>query len=338
MGMPVPPTPAREQQLRELDLFFDRLEEATPRRFVAFFLLIICVGMYGFLLLQRVNWWMPNPRQLLAWGANHVALSTGTQPWRYLTHIVLHSGLLHLLVNAWGLRNIGPFAEALFGNLPFALIFILSGIGGGIGSNWLNPGPISVGASGAILGIFGAVLGFVVVRRHCVPQLLLREIGISVVFFVVLNAIIALLVPNIDHGAHLGGLATGFVCGLLMSRPIPVLRVPLPFIVTCLRYAAALLVAWALFVCNSFAREHYQDLQAKREARLRQDRSRRKVRVRAHADPILAPPVFASTRIDHYSLAQSPESVKRWRLPALSIVRLPLHYCSNGPPVNKVYS
>ena len=121
--------------------------------------------------------------------------------YRLLSAAFLHGGFLHLLVNMFSLYLLGPQLEAMLGRSRFVALYLVSAVGGTAVSYLLNPPfQFSVGASGAIFGLFGAM---VVVSRRLNYDLrpVLGIIGV--------NAVIGFVVPQIDWQAHLGGLLTG---------------------------------------------------------------------------------------------------------------------------------
>jgi membrane associated rhomboid family serine protease len=123
--------------------------------------------------------------------------------YRLVTSAFLHAGLLHILFNMFALVQIGPLLEQALGRGRFLTLYLLSAIGGSVAGYALaTPNQPSVGASGAIFGLFGAY--YVVVRR------LGGETG-SIVVLLVVNLAITFSVPSIDWRAHLGGLVTGAV-------------------------------------------------------------------------------------------------------------------------------
>jgi len=123
--------------------------------------------------------------------------------YRLVTAAFLHAGLLHILFNMFALAQIGPLLEQALGRARFLTLYLLSAIGGSVAGYVLAPpNQPSVGASGAIFGLFGAY--YVVVRR------LGGETG-SIVVLLVINLAITFTVPSIDWRAHLGGLVTGAV-------------------------------------------------------------------------------------------------------------------------------
>jgi membrane associated rhomboid family serine protease len=125
------------------------------------------------------------------------------QYYRLLTSAFLHAGILHILFNMFALAQIGPVLENALGRARYLALYLLSALGGSVAAFLLAPpNQPSVGASGAIFGLFGAY--YVVVRR------LGGETG-PIVVLLVINLAITFSVPNIDWRAHLGGLVTGAV-------------------------------------------------------------------------------------------------------------------------------
>ncbi|MEJ5946757.1 rhomboid family intramembrane serine protease [Pseudokineococcus basanitobsidens] len=143
----------------------------------------------------------------------------GSQPWRYLTAAFLHaqSGLLplHLLFNVYVLYLTGPPLEQALGRARFVALYLVSALGGSVLFQlvWaLGVGPVgsaAVGASGAVFGLFGALL--VVQRRMRVP---VGQIGVVVA----INLGLSFVIPNVAWEAHVGGLATGALVALVLLK------------------------------------------------------------------------------------------------------------------------
>jgi len=137
------------------------------------------------------------------------SVSTG-QWWRLLTAGFLHGSILHLLFNVYILWVLGSQLESILGKTKLVVIYFVSLIGGSIASFLFSPfGTYSIGASGAIFGLMGAML---VVGRK-------KRLDISqVAVLVVLNVVIGFVLSGIDWRAHLGGLAAGMItAGILMT-------------------------------------------------------------------------------------------------------------------------
>jgi rhomboid protease GluP len=119
------------------------------------------------------------------------------------------------------LATAGPVVERLFGHLGFAGLYLIAGAGGAIASLCVHPTVISAGASGAIFGVFGALLGFLALRHDEVPADRLRPMAGGTLAFVGYNLLFGLGAPGIDMAAHLGGLVIGFGGGLLLTAATP---------------------------------------------------------------------------------------------------------------------
>jgi rhomboid protease GluP len=221
---PLPPWaaagPRRVDPRREIYEFRQRLLAATPRVFVTHALVGINVAVLVWMAVHGVSLMRPQAHELLAHGANFGPKTTAGEWWRLATSMFLHVGLIHLLVNMWALWNLGPILERFVGNAGFAILYGLAGLGGGLASVAFNPDVVSAGASGAIFGLMGAIVGFVLPRRDSVPSPVFWGMLYNGGLCIAINLVIGLAFPFIDNAAHLGGLATGFVCGLVLSRPL----------------------------------------------------------------------------------------------------------------------
>jgi rhomboid protease GluP len=229
---------------RDVFQFRRALDTATPHAFVTPILIMACAGVYAAMVFSGVSPLLPTTAQLVGWGANNgERIILRHEYWRFITSVFLHAGLIHIGLNMWCLIVVGPLVERLFGNGAYAVLYLAAGIGGAIASVAASPVRVSVGASGAICGILGALLAFLLTHRRSIPLLVLRPLRGSVLCSLVFIAILGMVVPNIDQAAHLGGLATGFFAGLLLSRPWPVVAGKW---VTARRVSASILISAAL--------------------------------------------------------------------------------------------
>lgn len=186
----------------------------------------ICIVVYALTVAaamgQQPGQPWPDSRVMLAWGADFgpSTLIDG-EVWRMFTNLFLHWGILHLLLNMYCLATAGPIVERLFGHVGFAGLYVLSGLGGSIASLCYHPTVISAGASGAIFGVFGALLGFLLIRENEIPEAKFRPMAGGALAFLGYNLVFGLGAEGIDMAAHLGGLAVGLVCGLLLTAATP---------------------------------------------------------------------------------------------------------------------
>ncbi len=159
-------------------------------------------------------------------GANYGPAIHAGQYWRLVTSMFLHGGLLHLGLNAWALFQLGSLLELLMGSPRMLLIYFLSGIAGSLASATFTQAP-SVGASGAIFGLLGALIAFLLRRRGALtPQG--KSILMQLVGWAVINVFFGFSTPGIDNSAHLGGGAAGLLLGFVLPEPRRSLPAPGP--------------------------------------------------------------------------------------------------------------
>jgi rhomboid protease GluP len=137
------------------------------------------------------------------------------QPWRLITAIFLHGGLLHIAFNMWVLMDIAPTIEELYGSAQFLFIFIVTGVFGYLVSATF--GNVSVGASGSLLGLIGVLLALTLGRRSAS----MRQLRSQLISWLVYIAVLGLIMRGIDNYAHLGGFVSGFALGKIMSDRRP---------------------------------------------------------------------------------------------------------------------
>jgi Uncharacterized membrane protein (homolog of Drosophila rhomboid) len=197
----------------------------TPggRPVVTLAIIVICVVVW---LVQKVS---PRVTSELAF----VPVLGVTEPWRFLTAAFAHSPgqVLHILFNMYALWQIGQYLEPMLGRIRFAILYLVSAFGGSVGylllasppalpltqdsianSSWITP---VVGASGAVFGLFGALL---VLNRH-----LGRSSG-PMFGVLAINAVLGFVVPGIAWQAHLGGLLTGVALAAVITATAPQAR------------------------------------------------------------------------------------------------------------------
>ena len=146
------------------------------------------------------------------YGCNYGPLVKEGEIWRLVTHIFLHGSLMHILLNMYSLFILGNQIETLLGKVKFFVIFMISGICGGLLSAVLND-VASVGASGAIFGLMGAMLCFGYHYRTYLGDALKRQI----LPVIILNLVIGFMSTGIDNFAHIGGLIGGIFCTMALG-------------------------------------------------------------------------------------------------------------------------
>lgn len=188
-----------------------RPEPATP---VTLLLIVANAAVYLAAGVAGGRWTALPGDLLLAWGANFGPLTAGGEWWRLGTAVFLHGGLAHLAVNLWALWVGGRLTERLYGSGALLILYLISGLAGSIASVlWHPQGVISVGASGAVFGVFGALLAFLAAHRRAIDPGALWRVAVPAMVFVAASLVFGATQPGIDNAAHLGGLAAGVAGG-----------------------------------------------------------------------------------------------------------------------------
>lgn len=152
-------------------------------------------------------------------GANNAAATTDGEWWRLVTCMFMHYGLVHLLLNAWALFQSGHLVERLFGRGLYTLVYFGSGLAGSVATLLWNGGKWSAGASGAVFGVFGALLGYLLREQRGIPKGIFQPMLKSTLAFAGYNLVFGAIHPNIDNAAHLGGLIGGAMLGWICALP-----------------------------------------------------------------------------------------------------------------------
>jgi rhomboid protease GluP len=155
---------------------------------------------------------------LIAFGGNFAPLVTGGEWWRLVANVFLHAGPAHLAMNALALFFIGPLVERLFGPGRYALLYFGSGTAGSIASIFWRQNVVSVGASGAIFGLYGALLAYLAWCHGSLPSAARRGLLASAAAFVGYSLAFGAGSAGIDNAAHAGGLIGGALLGTACAR------------------------------------------------------------------------------------------------------------------------
>jgi rhomboid protease GluP len=164
---------------------------------------------------------------MVHFGANFGPYTLSGDWWRLLTYMFLHGGFFHIAMNMWCLWNLGTLCESLYGRWTYAAIYLITGIAAGVASVAWNPEVLSVGASGAIFGLAGALIASFYLGEFSLPKVAIGGTLRSLLFFVGFNVLFGTLSPGIDNAAHGGGLISGLILGALIARVAPQHDAPL---------------------------------------------------------------------------------------------------------------
>jgi membrane associated rhomboid family serine protease len=202
-GAPPPPAPVPPPR-GSLQEIFQRPASATR----AVLVLVAGVSLAAFFV----------PGLIEALMKDNDAIQAG-EVWRLLTAGLVHGGLLHLVMNGMVLNNVGGIVERLLGARRMLLVLWGGVATGSLASFLTNPHP-SVGISGGVFALVGALLAVGLRHRRHLPPALRGMLVRGPVEVIILNVALGLALPLIDNAAHLGGLAGGFGLALLIGpRP-----------------------------------------------------------------------------------------------------------------------
>jgi rhomboid protease GluP len=229
--------------------FFARLHGRMPRLRVTPAIVGANVVVFVLMLFAGAGMLQPDANVHLAWGANYGPATKEGGWWRLLASTFLHYGVVHVAFNMWALTDAGRLVERLYGSIAFLALYLFSGLTGSFASLlWSADRVVSVGASGAVFGVYGALIACLVAQRGSVPAIVLKGLATSASIFVGYVLVFGALQKGIDNAAHVGGLLGGIAAGFALSGPLePGTRSSAPrHLLAALGAAAVLGVLWSL--------------------------------------------------------------------------------------------
>jgi membrane associated rhomboid family serine protease len=201
-ALPAPSSPAVHERPSLLGIIRFYLRAPVTAALSAACLAIHILGWY---------WGKGSEAVLGLMGANHGALEGPDELHRLLAAVLLHGSWAHVLVNLAALMSLGPLFEMFLGSQRLLVLFTSCGLAGSVASALYNPDGYGVGASGALFGLFGAIVATDLrsTLKHGKPNYKLWGV---LLFNVLLS-----LMPGIDGAAHLGGGVLGFAYGAVAT-------------------------------------------------------------------------------------------------------------------------
>jgi rhomboid protease GluP len=155
----------------------------------------------------------PTPQALIKLGmGGFIPLMQGKW-WTLLTATYLHLGILHILFNMLWLRQLGPLVEELYGASRFIVIYTVSGLTGSLVSALIGKTPYFVGASGAVFGLFGALIYYGLHRGGTFGSTIFRQM----VLWAVIGLALGFTRSGVDNWGHLGGIAGGALTAIILG-------------------------------------------------------------------------------------------------------------------------
>jgi len=204
----------REQ--RKTNSFIEQYTSFKP--WITWILISINIAVYGIMIVGGVDAFDPEAIDLVTWQGLFGPKFLEGETWRLITPVFVHGGILHLLFNMLALFNIGKLLEMVFGRGKYLTVYLFAGIAGNFAGLWTHPGTVGVGASGAIFGIYGAFVVYLLLYRASLPKQIQKSLLNNSAAFVVYNIAFGFTSTQIDNAAHLAGLTGGILFTLLLER------------------------------------------------------------------------------------------------------------------------
>lgn len=179
---------------------------------VTYALIALNVAIFGIQFLQGID------TLAVDYGMWPIGIANDGEWWRLFTSAFLHGSFIHIAFNMYVLFFLGPTLERILGHTRFLILYVLAALGGSVASYWFSDiNTVSVGASGAIFGLMGALVIAGHRLKYDITQVLVL-LGI--------NVVIGFISPNVDWRAHFGGLVIGALVAAIMVLPPKRIRIP----------------------------------------------------------------------------------------------------------------
>lgn len=192
------------------------------------FFIALNVGLFVWQVLSGVDITRPSLVDAIHWGADYAPLTFLEEPARLFSSMFFHFGLIHLMLNMWALYVFGSVAEQLLGRFYYLGLYILAGLMGSLLSGWMDiqntfellhsNDPkllprVSAGASGAVMGIGGALT--ILSLFPVLPKQRFRLDKKTLILIMAINLFIGFTLSGINNAAHIGGLLMGALMALI---------------------------------------------------------------------------------------------------------------------------
>jgi rhomboid protease GluP len=207
-----------------------RFKDFFPQKDYFFTPILIYANILIFTTLILFGFDLSEPEILIQWGGNIRHLTINGQIWRLFTSLFLHAGVLHIAFNMYALLYIGSILERIIGIKRFIFAYVILGISASVSSLMVHEDVVSVGASGAIFGLFGMILPlFGKKEGKLLLNISVEKLMLNCSIFIGYSILTGFKESGIDNAAHIGGLVGGVIIGLFYSliifdkiRPIPI--------------------------------------------------------------------------------------------------------------------
>jgi rhomboid protease GluP len=217
--LPVGLTPEFRRRREHERTYAEQSAKLAPRQRVTPALIGINVLVFVIMACFGAGIFEANTEVHTRFGSNYVAMTWTGEPWRLLTSAFIHFGVFHLAFNMAALWYGGVLCERLYGSARFLTLYLVTAVAGSVVSGWWDSARNSAGASGAVFGVYGALLLFFSLRWRDIPIRLLKRAGWGAVLLVGYSLLSGFSRQEVDNAAHVGGLLCGMLAGLLLARP-----------------------------------------------------------------------------------------------------------------------
>lgn len=176
-------------------------------------LLDVNIAVFAVMVFAGLGFIAFDTQDLIVWGGNYDPALMQGEVYRLVTSQFVHGGLMHLLNNMYGLLVAGIFLGTILPNWRLIFCYLITGLGGNITGAALHPNTVAVGASGAILGLWGVLVALAVLKDQRIVAGQKKAILTNGMTFTALTIAMGSFTPGIDNAAHIGGFATGLMVG-----------------------------------------------------------------------------------------------------------------------------
>ena len=213
-----PPPTKRSASGEEAAAFAAEMNQVAPAKpVVTWTIIAICTAVFIIEILKGASFDTMSVDLAIRLGANYGPSTLSGQWWRLFTAMFLHFGFFHLAMNMWCLWALGSLAERLMGRAAYLVLYIGTGLCGGLLSLAVHPQLVSAGASGAVFGVAGGLITYLALKKAPLTFESAKKRLSSLGIFLAYNFIYSLR-PGVDMMAHAGGLISGLAIAAALPR------------------------------------------------------------------------------------------------------------------------
>lgn len=186
----------------------------VPNQKIAVTPILIDLNLLMFIIMVSggVSFFNPSMPDLVRWGALLKPAVLGGEWWRIFTSMFMHSGIIHLLYNMIALGFIGLFMEVELSKVEYLSFYLITGIVAALVSLGFNDNSVAVGASGAIMGMYGVGISMILAKdKNKNKKREIKNFMILGILAIIIPTLLMGFVTNADNAAHIGGLFCGFI-------------------------------------------------------------------------------------------------------------------------------